>query len=168
MDPEPTKATLGGKLKQCARVADAAQQPFGVCPCNAAAVQQKLTTACFVAVKDASGNVIGKCGGQRACTPAGLTSCAAPEAKAEIWLGLHPGGNVVLPAGDARLETWARRYQPRARHVTFGDGEGDVRLARYEPLDATQEIAAAVVSRYRAFREAGGRPIASGAARSSP
>jgi murE/murF fusion protein len=62
---------------------------------------------------------------------------AIARAKAEIWLGLRPGGTVILPAGDARLEQWARQHQPNARHVTFGDEAGaDVRLVGYEALDA--------------------------------
>ena len=61
---------------------------------------------------------------------------AIAQAKAEIWLGLRPGGTVVLPAGDARLEYWARQHQPTARHVTFGDTEADVRLVAYRPTDA--------------------------------
>ena len=79
------------------------------------------------------------------------TTDAIAQAKAEIWLGLRPGGTVVLPADDARLERWAREHQPHARHVTFGvapacDPEGalsrapvdgaDVRLVRYEPEGA--------------------------------
>jgi murE/murF fusion protein len=61
---------------------------------------------------------------------------AIAQAKAEIWLGLRPGGTVVLPAGDARLERWAKEHQPQARHVSFGDDErADVRLLRYQPLD---------------------------------
>ncbi|HSN27942.1 MAG TPA: UDP-N-acetylmuramoyl-L-alanyl-D-glutamate--2,6-diaminopimelate ligase [Kofleriaceae bacterium] len=61
---------------------------------------------------------------------------AIAQAKSEIWIGLRPGGTVVLPAGDLRLETWARQHQPHARHVTFGEGDADVRLASYRPLDA--------------------------------
>ena len=61
---------------------------------------------------------------------------AIAQAKAEIWLGLRPGGTVVLPAGDARLEYWAKQHQPTARHVTFGEGDADVRLAEYRPTDA--------------------------------
>ncbi|MGE5184786.1 MAG: UDP-N-acetylmuramoyl-L-alanyl-D-glutamate--2,6-diaminopimelate ligase [Acidobacteriota bacterium] len=56
---------------------------------------------------------------------------AIAKAKAEIWLGLRPGGTVILPYGDARLEKWAREHQPKARHVTFGEDEGaDVRLVK--------------------------------------
>ncbi|MEP6863648.1 MAG: UDP-N-acetylmuramoyl-L-alanyl-D-glutamate--2,6-diaminopimelate ligase [Deltaproteobacteria bacterium] len=59
------------------------------------------------------------------------------KAKAEIWLGLKSGGTVVRPAEDARLEKWAREYQPHARHVTFGDLDAaDVRLVEYTPTDA--------------------------------
>ncbi len=80
------------------------------------------------------------------------TTDAIAAAKAEIWLGLRPGGTIVRPSDDARLERHAREHQPRARHVTFGiapecDPEGtmtrgsggkdaDVRLAGYEPTDA--------------------------------
>src|SRR5207302_4948431 len=57
---------------------------------------------------------------------------AIAKAKAEIWIGLRPGGTVVRPIDDARLEHWAREHQPRARNVTFGEQEGaDVRLVRY-------------------------------------
>ena len=79
--------TEGGKLKQCVRKADAAQSPFGVCPCSGAAVQKKLATACFVESKDADGKVVGQCAGQRECTSAGLTSCAAPPSKPEVCNG---------------------------------------------------------------------------------
>ncbi|MEO6773196.1 MAG: UDP-N-acetylmuramoyl-L-alanyl-D-glutamate--2,6-diaminopimelate ligase [Kofleriaceae bacterium] len=59
------------------------------------------------------------------------------KAKAEIWLGLRSGGTVVRPADDARLERWAREYQPHARHVTFGDTDpADIRLVEYTPSDA--------------------------------
>ncbi len=61
---------------------------------------------------------------------------AIAQAKAEIWLGLRAGGTVVLPAGDDRLERWAREHQPRARHVTFGEGDADVRIVEYKPTDA--------------------------------
>jgi UDP-N-acetylmuramoyl-tripeptide--D-alanyl-D-alanine ligase len=61
---------------------------------------------------------------------------AIAKAKAEIWIGLRPGGTVVIPAGDERLEYWARQHQPKARHVTFGDGDADVRLVEYTPTDA--------------------------------
>src|SRR5689334_15127062 len=61
---------------------------------------------------------------------------AIAQAKAEIWMGLRPGGTVILPAGDLRLETWAREHQPHARHVTFGEGDADVRIVNYKPLDA--------------------------------
>ena len=64
------------------------------------------------------------------------TTEAIAAAKAEIWIGLRPGGTIVRPADDPRLETLAREHQPRARHVTFGEGDADVRLAGYEPTDA--------------------------------
>jgi murE/murF fusion protein len=60
---------------------------------------------------------------------------AIAAAKSEIWLGLREGGTVVRPAEDERLAKWAREYQPRARHVTFGEAEADVTLIRYEPTD---------------------------------
>jgi MurE/MurF fusion protein len=62
---------------------------------------------------------------------------AIAQAKAEIWLGLRPGGTVVLPAGDHRLDRWAKQHQPRARRVTFGEeGDADVRIVEYTPTDA--------------------------------
>jgi murE/murF fusion protein len=61
---------------------------------------------------------------------------AIAEAKSEIWLGLRPGGAVIRPAGDARLERWARRHRPDARHVTFGEADeaADVALVGYEAV----------------------------------
>src|SRR5690349_5961096 len=62
---------------------------------------------------------------------------AIAKAKAEIWLGLKPGGTVVRPSDDDRLEKWAREHQPHARQVTFGEADGaDVRLVEYRPTDA--------------------------------
>jgi UDP-N-acetylmuramyl pentapeptide synthase len=61
---------------------------------------------------------------------------AIAQAKAEIWIGLRPGGTIILPAGDLRLERLAREHQPAARHVTFGEGDADVRIVSYRPLDA--------------------------------
>jgi murE/murF fusion protein len=61
---------------------------------------------------------------------------AIAQAKSEIWVGLRAGGTVVRPAGDQRLEYWARIHQLTARHVTFGEGDADVRLAEYKPTDA--------------------------------
>jgi murE/murF fusion protein len=65
---------------------------------------------------------------------------AIAQAKAEIWIGLRPGGTIVLPAGDERLERWARQHQPTARHVTFGEGDADVRLVAYTPTDAGARV----------------------------
>jgi murE/murF fusion protein len=66
---------------------------------------------------------------------------AIAQAKAEIWLGLRPGGTVVLPAGDARLEAWGRQHRPDARRITFGDDRtADVRLVDYQPLDAGGQV----------------------------
>ncbi|HEY1554103.1 MAG TPA: UDP-N-acetylmuramoyl-L-alanyl-D-glutamate--2,6-diaminopimelate ligase [Kofleriaceae bacterium] len=66
---------------------------------------------------------------------------AIAKAKGEIWLGLRPGGTVVLPAGDGRLEGYAREHRPHARHVSFGEHElADVRLVNYEPRDAGGSI----------------------------
>jgi len=58
---------------------------------------------------------------------------AIAEAKAEIWLGLRDGGAIVRPAGDERLERWARAHRPDARQLTFGEGDADVRLVGYAP-----------------------------------
>jgi UDP-N-acetylmuramoyl-tripeptide--D-alanyl-D-alanine ligase len=60
---------------------------------------------------------------------------AIAEAKGEIWIGLREGGTIVRPADDERLDLLARRFQPRARHVTFGEKECDVQLVEYAPLD---------------------------------
>ena len=61
---------------------------------------------------------------------------AIAEAKAEIWIGLREGGTIVRPSDDPRLESHARRYQPRARYVTFGEHDADVQLIEYTPIDA--------------------------------
>jgi UDP-N-acetylmuramoyl-tripeptide--D-alanyl-D-alanine ligase len=58
---------------------------------------------------------------------------AIAQAKAEIWLGLREGGTIVRPAGDERLERWARAHRPAAAHVTFGERDADVQLAEYAP-----------------------------------
>jgi murE/murF fusion protein len=61
---------------------------------------------------------------------------AIAQAKGEIWLGLRHGGTAILPAGDARLYRWAHQNAPHARFVTFGDGDGDVRIVEYTATDA--------------------------------
>ncbi len=61
---------------------------------------------------------------------------AIAQAKGEIWMGLKPGGTVVRPAADLRLDHWSRLHAPGARHVTFGEGEGDVALIEYNATDA--------------------------------
>ena len=61
---------------------------------------------------------------------------AIAAAKSEIWLGLREGGTVVRPSDDLRLEESARRLQPRARHVTFGERDADVMLVDYQPLES--------------------------------
>ena len=61
---------------------------------------------------------------------------AIAQAKGEIWIGLKQGGTVVRPAADLRLDHWSRLHAPHARHVTFGDGEGDVALVEYTATDA--------------------------------
>jgi MurE/MurF fusion protein len=58
---------------------------------------------------------------------------AIAEAKSEIWMGMKSTGHVIRPAGDLRLERWSRLHAPGARHVTFGEGEADVRLVEYTP-----------------------------------
>ena len=58
---------------------------------------------------------------------------AIAQAKSEIWIGMKAGGTVIRPAGDDRLERWSREHAPHARHVTFGEGEADVRLVEYTP-----------------------------------
>jgi MurE/MurF fusion protein len=61
---------------------------------------------------------------------------AIAAAKSEIWLGLRDGGTIVLPADDPRLAEHARTHRPKARRVTFGDGEADVALVEYAPTPA--------------------------------
>jgi murE/murF fusion protein len=58
---------------------------------------------------------------------------AIAQAKSEIWIGMKSSGHVIRPAGDARLEHWSRIHAPGARHVTFGEGDADVRLVEYTP-----------------------------------
>jgi UDP-N-acetylmuramoyl-tripeptide--D-alanyl-D-alanine ligase len=59
---------------------------------------------------------------------------AIAAAKAEIWLALRPGGTIVRPADDERLAAHARKHQPSARTVMFGDADrADIRLTRYLP-----------------------------------
>ena len=65
---------------------------------------------------------------------------AIAEAKSEIWIGLREGGTIVRPIDDPRLEEYARRHKPRARHVTFGDNFGDVSLVEYKAHDAGSSI----------------------------
>jgi UDP-N-acetylmuramyl-tripeptide synthetase/UDP-N-acetylmuramoyl-tripeptide--D-alanyl-D-alanine ligase len=66
---------------------------------------------------------------------------AIAAAKAEIWLGLRDGGAIVRPADDDRLAQLARRHQPRARHITFGEPGADVALASYQPTEAGAALA---------------------------
>ncbi len=61
------------------------------------------------------------------------TTDAIAQAKAEIWIGLRPGGTLVRPSDDLRLAEWARKLAPGARHVTFGEADADVRLVDYAP-----------------------------------
>ena len=66
---------------------------------------------------------------------------AIAQAKAEIWLGLRAAGTIVRPADDERLARWAREHHPATvRHVTFGEGDADVRLVSYAPLDAGGQL----------------------------
>jgi murE/murF fusion protein len=64
------------------------------------------------------------------------TTEAIAQAKGEIYMGLRPGGTAIFPAGDERLYRWAHTNAPGARFVTFGDGDGDVRIIEYTPTDA--------------------------------
>jgi murE/murF fusion protein len=64
------------------------------------------------------------------------TTDAIAQAKGEIFLGLRSGGTAIYPAGDERLYRWAHTNAPGARFVTFGDGDGDVRVVEYTPTDA--------------------------------
>jgi murE/murF fusion protein len=66
---------------------------------------------------------------------------AIAKAKSEIWLGLREGGTVVMPSDDPRLEQHARTHRPKARVVTFGERDADVRLVEYTPTDAGGQLA---------------------------
>ncbi len=87
---------------------------------------------------------------------------AIAAAKSEIWIGLREGGTLVRPSDDPRLEAAARRHQPRARHVTFGEHDADVRLVEYVPREtggalvldvfgARHELALNLVGRHAAL-----------------
>jgi MurE/MurF fusion protein len=88
---------------------------------------------------------------------------AIAAAKAEIWMGLRPGGTIVRPAEDERLAEHARKHQPSARTVLFGAiDRADVRLARYTPtprggmlaidvFGERRELALALVGRHVAI-----------------
>ena len=106
----------GGSLKQCVKKADDKLAPFGVCGCTNGAVQKKLATACFVEVKDPQGNVTGKCAGVRTCTNAGLSACAAPEAKAEVCNGVDDDCD-----GELDERSSGTRYRD-IDHDGYGDG----------------------------------------------
>ncbi|MGE0403831.1 MAG: UDP-N-acetylmuramoyl-L-alanyl-D-glutamate--2,6-diaminopimelate ligase [Kofleriaceae bacterium] len=68
------------------------------------------------------------------------STAAIAKAKAEIWMGLRDGGTVVLPADDLRLDEHARTHRPKARFVTFGERDADVRLVEYTPTDAGGQL----------------------------
>ena len=76
----------GGDARQCVPPgSDGAD--FGACTCSEAAVAAELQTACYVAVKDAGGEVIAKCPGTRQCKVAGLGACEAPSPEDEVCDG---------------------------------------------------------------------------------
>ena len=75
---------------------------------------------------------------------------AIAAAKAEIWIGLSPGGVVVRPAGDDRLAGWAQKHAPSARHLTFGDAAGaDVRLVSWTPTGPSTRLELEVLGQAR-------------------
>ena len=73
----------------------------GLCECNAKAKKEQATTACTLS------NEHGDCGGERACTVAGLTECDAPEAAAELCNGADDDcdGEVDEGIGPGPCET---------------------------------------------------------------
>ncbi len=76
----------GKDTRQCVPPGgDGAQ--FGACTCSTSAIADKLQTTCYVAVKDAGGEVIAKCVGSRSCNAAGLGPCEAPSPEDEVCDG---------------------------------------------------------------------------------
>ncbi len=90
----------GGNLKQCVRKPDGTPSPYGVCPCTQGAIDKKLSTSCYVEVKDAGGQVVGQCQGKRVCSAAGLGNCAAPSAQPEVCNGLDDNCNGQTDEGS--------------------------------------------------------------------
>ena len=87
------KATEGTTTSQCVKKSTGSGDPFGVCSCDAFAAASKLGTTCFATVKDAQGNVIGKCAGTRACGAAGLADCSALPPQPETCDGVDNNCN---------------------------------------------------------------------------
>ena len=81
------------------------------------------------------------------------------DAKAEIFLGLEPGGVAIIPADNAyapRLADAARAVGTRI--VTFGTAEADIALDHYDPESGA--VAARAFGRPVRFVIAGGGHIA--------
>ncbi|MEM8664247.1 MAG: Mur ligase family protein, partial [Pseudomonadota bacterium] len=84
------------------------------------------------------------------------------DAKAEIFLGLEPGGTAILPADNphyGRLDKAAAAVG--AKRVTFGTDDADVALTAYD--EATGEAKARAFGDVVAFSVPGGRHNASNA-----
>ena len=84
---------------------------------------------------------------------------AIADAKAEIFLGLEPGGVAIIPADNphsARLAAAARAAG--AEIMTFADETADIRLTGFDPVSGRAE--ASVFGAPVAFRVHGGAHIA--------
>ncbi len=67
----------GGTAKQCVPDTAGDAGKFGDCNCALVEPGADFTTTCWFPWQDDSGQVIGQCKGQRSCTAAGPTACAA-------------------------------------------------------------------------------------------
>ena len=83
---ELAPSTDGGKHLQCVRRAADGEKSdaYGVCTCSPAAAKGYLSTTCWVPFTDKDNSVIGRCRGERFCTPdTGLTACSKLQGDAE-------------------------------------------------------------------------------------
>ena len=78
---------------------------------------------------------------------------AIADAKAEIFLGLEPGGTAALNRDAPQFERLAKAAEARgARVVTFGRGaDCDARLIEVEAIDGGSRVRARVLGRELAF-----------------
>ena len=70
---EQVKTIDSGLRQQCVR--EAIGKPLGTCGCSKAATAGKLATTCWLPEKNAKGEIVGRCKGQRFCGDNGLSAC---------------------------------------------------------------------------------------------